>query len=104
MIEQASDEADEKIEPHPLWEYPAKALSSPQKLSSFDLDGQIPKKSIFETGDIKLNGNGTLNGMALWVNWHFSEDAEDCITTGPTKTVAVNEEVIFVCIFIFFDD
>ena len=95
MIEQASDEADEKIEPHPLWEYPAKALSSPQKLSSFDLDAEIPEKSILGGGDIKINGNGTLNGMALWVDWHFSEEAEDCVTTGPTKSVTVNEEVKF---------
>lgn len=93
LIETASDEADEKVEPHPLWEYPARALSLPQPLMSLDLTGSVPEKTITCTGKISLAGTGTLNGMALWADWDMTGCQQDVISTGPVKPVVVNEYI-----------
>ncbi|CAL4105088.1 unnamed protein product, partial [Meganyctiphanes norvegica] len=93
LIETASDEADEKVEPHPLWEYPARALAKPQPLMTLDLGGAPPEKAITVSGSFSLTGTGTLNGMALWADWDMTSCPEDIISTGPVKPVVVNEYI-----------
>lgn len=84
MIQKAISITDSTIEPHPLWEYPSKALSKPFNLFTLDFTKKTPQTSIEVSGKEKIIGSGTCNGVAIWVDYSFL-DME--ISTGPIHTI-----------------
>lgn len=93
LIESASEEADERVEPHPLWEYPARAKSQPILLLTLDLTSTIPETPISAEGTVSLTTEGLVNGMALWADWHLTDQSQDVITTGPVSPVVLDQNV-----------
>ncbi|KAL7641061.1 UNVERIFIED_CONTAM: hypothetical protein RMT77_008198 [Armadillidium vulgare] len=91
LIDKACDEIDEPVEPQPLWEYPSIALGSPCQLLSIPLKFETLQEKKIETQHIiPLQSSGTLNGMALWCDWHFPEGV---LSTGTTRPVSLGEQV-----------
>ena len=73
------------MEPQPLWEYPCRALSNTVPLATLDLAKPISDQLSFTKGLIDIRGSGNCNGVALWMDWQFSEDVS--LSGGPTRTV-----------------
>lgn len=93
LIESACEETDERVEPQPLWEYPAKARGQPICLLTLDLTTTIPDSPVICADSITLPGPGIVNGMALWADWHMTDQPEDILTTGPTQPVVFDQYV-----------
>jgi len=69
------------VEPHQLWEYPSRALSSAVRLMTLDLmEPPVTEKVIIET-QIDIPVAGLLNGVALWIDWEL--DGENTTSGGP---------------------
>jgi len=93
LIMKASDGCDANVEPHPLWEYPCKALGKPKPCAIFDFSKDIHNfktETLLPLENIQLDD---VNGMALWMDWDLSEDIS--ISTGPTKDVRVGEDIVW---------
>ncbi|KAF7995961.1 hypothetical protein HCN44_007928 [Aphidius gifuensis] len=92
LLLDSSKISDNPVEVHPLWEYPAKALTSIFDLAYFDFRNEFD-----ETQEIKFKGNtpifgaGSLNGLALWIDWHL--DIETTVSTGPLTQVIPGERI-----------
>lgn len=93
LIESACEEADDKVEPQPLWEYPAKARGHPIPLLNLNLSSSIPESSVVSEESVVLPGSGMVNGMALWADWHLTDQTEDTVTTGPVEPVVLDQYV-----------
>ncbi|KAG7162057.1 arginine N-methyltransferase 7-like [Homarus americanus] len=93
LIETACEEADERVEPQPLWEYPAKARGYPIRLLTLDLAAPIPENPMTSADSITLPSPGHVNGMALWADWHMTDEPGDALTTGPVEPVALDQYV-----------
>ncbi|KAK7070765.1 Protein arginine N-methyltransferase 7 [Halocaridina rubra] len=93
LIAKACEEADDKVEPQPLWEYPAKAKGHPVELLKIDLSTSIPDNPVSSSGSVTLPEAGIINGLALWVDWHMTKDLEDTFSTGPVEPVLLNQNV-----------
>uniref|UniRef100_A0A0B6ZTI7 Protein arginine N-methyltransferase 7 n=1 Tax=Arion vulgaris TaxID=1028688 RepID=A0A0B6ZTI7_9EUPU len=75
LIEMASESADEDIEPHPLWEYPAEALSAPAALATIQFSQQVQDiKQIQDSMELLCCREGILNGVVFWSEFYFSDD------------------------------
>ncbi|CAG0887593.1 unnamed protein product [Cyprideis torosa] len=101
LIERSSVLTRDAVEPHPLWEYPGKALSKPFTVASLDLQEHrdLPTDS-FECS-VSLGGSGVLNGIAFWMEW-YSVDlpsmSSPCrrlhhFSTGPIADVVLGERI-----------
>lgn len=43
-----------EAEPHPLWEYPCRSLSEPQRVLTFDFRQPVPAQPVRAEGSIEL--------------------------------------------------
>ncbi|KAK8730718.1 hypothetical protein OTU49_007885 [Cherax quadricarinatus] len=93
LIESACEEADERVEPQPLWEYPAKARGDPVCLLTLDLAATIPDSPLICADSVTLPSPGLVNGMALWADWHMTDQLEDILTTGPVQPVILDQYI-----------
>ncbi|XP_043563162.1 protein arginine N-methyltransferase 7 [Chiloscyllium plagiosum] len=73
----------QEAEPHPLWEYPCRALSDPCQVLCFDFRQEVPEQPIYSTGSLKLLRSGICHGVVLWMDYSLTEDIS--ISTGLTK-------------------
>ncbi|XP_038662871.1 protein arginine N-methyltransferase 7 isoform X1 [Scyliorhinus canicula] len=73
----------QEAEPHPLWEYPCRALSEPCQILSFDFRQEVPEQPVYCTGSMKLLRSGTCHGVVLWMDYCLTNDI--CISTGLTS-------------------
>ncbi|XP_071957557.1 protein arginine N-methyltransferase 7-like [Antedon mediterranea] len=80
IVQRSSDLADERMDPHHLWEYPSRILSNPFKLMTFDFNGNIPEKSIKKNGSIQFTRKGICHGIAVWME--FDLDGDLTISSG----------------------
>ncbi|XP_011181598.2 protein arginine N-methyltransferase 7 [Zeugodacus cucurbitae] len=82
---------DHKIEAHPLWEYPCKALAQPQTI--LNVDFRNFNKEQCSNGDMQTESDGTCNGVALWVEWNIDggSASKSIVSTGPTEPVVPGE-------------
>ena len=89
----AIDCSDAQIEPHPLWEYPSRALSSAVQVMSVDLTtlSEDSAKMIVVNGIIETSVAGNCNGIALWMDWQLDECTS--IGGGPTLPVTIGQNV-----------
>jgi len=91
LIMKASDGCDLNVEPHPLWEYPCKALGKPKPVATFEFSKPIHNFQRETCLPLEWENIQDLNGMALWIDWHLNEELS--MTTGPRQEVVVGQDV-----------
>uniref|UniRef100_A0A8C1ACK5 Protein arginine N-methyltransferase n=2 Tax=Cyprinus carpio TaxID=7962 RepID=A0A8C1ACK5_CYPCA len=64
-----------EAEPHPLWEYPCRALTKPRPVLTFDFTQCVPEQPV----------NRHCHGVALWMEYQLTEDIT--VSMGLTKPV-----------------
>ena len=94
LIDRASSETDERVEPQPLWEYPTKALGFAKTLLEINIENGIPDSVVSQDVTLPIEGCGTLHGLALWVDWHYDPSFIDgSLTTGALTPPELEEKV-----------
>ncbi|CAL1545743.1 unnamed protein product [Lymnaea stagnalis] len=74
LIEISSRSADDDIEPQPLWEYPAVALSPPTTVAMLDFTSSPEAlDKLAYTKELICCRKGTLNGVAFWTEFSFGD-------------------------------
>ncbi|KFQ53514.1 Protein arginine N-methyltransferase 7, partial [Nestor notabilis] len=79
-----------EAEPHPLWEYPCKSLSDPQKVLTFDFRKTVPQHCLSTEGSVNLFRKGKSHGAVLWMEYHLAADIS--VSTGLVQIS--NDKVI----------
>uniref|UniRef100_A0A8C1T8T1 Protein arginine methyltransferase 7 n=1 Tax=Cyprinus carpio TaxID=7962 RepID=A0A8C1T8T1_CYPCA len=83
MIQQSLDYRESwEAEPHPLWEYPCRALTKPQPVLTFDFTQCVPEQPVNSDGTVR----GRCHGVALWMEYQLTEDIT--VSLGLTKPVS----------------
>ena len=85
IIHDASSNADQAVEPQPLWEYPGTAMSEPVEVVEFDITKPVPGDKMSYKGTVGLDNKLPLCGVALWVDWQLDE--ETIVSSGPRAKV-----------------
>uniref|UniRef100_A0A8C5QGZ0 Protein arginine N-methyltransferase n=1 Tax=Leptobrachium leishanense TaxID=445787 RepID=A0A8C5QGZ0_9ANUR len=78
----------QEAEPHPLWEYPCRALSDPTKVMTFDFREPVPTEDMKSEGSFNLVRSGESHGVVLWMEYQLTEDIS--LSTG---LLCASEEV-----------
>lgn len=93
FLKDAIDASDSQVEPHPLWEYPCRALSAPVRLLTLDLTSSQSQvdQVLTAKGQEVLADSGTLNGVALWIDWQLDE--ANTVSGGPIAPVSVGHYI-----------
>lgn len=92
LVQASSDKSDSPVEAQPLWEYPARALTSPFVIKTFDLSTNVyDQKRVQISDNIPILQNGSCNGVALWVDWQL--DAEISVSCGPTQEIVPGKRI-----------
>ncbi|KAM8947509.1 protein arginine N-methyltransferase 7 [Pelodytes ibericus] len=78
----------QEAEPHPLWEYPCRALSDPTKVMTFDFREPVPSEEMKSEGSMNLVRSGECHGVVLWMEYQLTEDVS--VSTG---LLGVSEEM-----------
>ncbi|XP_072135494.1 protein arginine N-methyltransferase 7 isoform X1 [Mobula birostris] len=73
----------QEAEPHPLWEYPCRALNEPCQILTFDFRHEVPEQSVCSSGSMHLSRSGTCHGVVLWMDYCLVNDIT--VTTGLTR-------------------
>jgi protein arginine N-methyltransferase 7 len=75
LIENASAIADAYMEPHPLWEYPARPFTATFDLLQLNLTKSVHGvKRLERDGTVELTGHGRCNGVAVWMEYRLDMD------------------------------
>ena len=90
-FQDAIEKSDEPVEPHPLWEYPGRALSQPFKTMSLDLVRSLKYQAGDCNGQVQFEADGCFNAIALWMDWDL--DSETTVSGGPTASVQLGRQV-----------
>ncbi|XP_054733207.1 protein arginine N-methyltransferase 7 [Anastrepha obliqua] len=88
MIKKArSTLPDSKVEAHPLWEYPCKALATPQEVLHINFRDFNNEYST--NGLITIESDASCNGIALWVDWDIDGvgSPKSFVSTGPVESI-----------------
>lgn len=81
MIKKSLDfRESQEAEPHPLWEYPCRALSDPTKLITFDFREKVSTEDMKAEGSLNLVRSGVGHGVVLWMAYQLTEDIS--VSTG----------------------
>ncbi|RXM95571.1 Protein arginine N-methyltransferase 7 [Acipenser ruthenus] len=72
-----------EAEPHPLWEYPCRALAEPLEVMTFDFRQRVPEEVVKSEGSVTLSRKGRCHGVALWMDYHLTDDIS--VSTGLTQ-------------------
>uniref|UniRef100_A0A673C806 Protein arginine N-methyltransferase n=1 Tax=Sphaeramia orbicularis TaxID=375764 RepID=A0A673C806_9TELE len=59
-----------EAEPHPLWEYPCRALTPAAGVMTFDFTQCVPQHPMVSEGSL----SGRCHGVALWMEYNLTED------------------------------
>ncbi|MBN3298187.1 ANM7 methyltransferase, partial [Amia calva] len=87
MIQRSLDFRESReAEPHPLWEYPCRALSQPCKVMTFDFHQCVPEEPMKSQGSVALVRKGRCHGVALWMEYHLTDDIT--VSTGLAGPVS----------------
>ncbi|XP_060604526.1 protein arginine N-methyltransferase 7-like [Ruditapes philippinarum] len=94
IIQKSSEEVDENVEPHPLWEYPCTAAGNQQQVLNIDFTKSMTD-TLPEDRCICLNvaSKEPCNGVAMWVEFDFGNS--HVITTGPKQPIKIGEKVVW---------
>lgn len=75
MVQKSLDFRESReAEPHPLWEYPCRALTRPAGVMTFDFTQHVPQQPISSRGSLPLTRTGRCHGVALWMEYHLTDD------------------------------
>ncbi|XP_012677757.2 protein arginine N-methyltransferase 7 [Clupea harengus] len=75
MVQQSLDFRESReAEPHPLWEYPCRALTEPCPVMTFDFKQCVPQQPICSKGSVPLLRKGCCHGVALWMDFQLTSD------------------------------
>ncbi|XP_056596506.1 protein arginine N-methyltransferase 7 [Triplophysa dalaica] len=89
MIQRSLDFRESwEAEPHPLWEYPCRALAKPRPVMTFDFTQCVPEQPINKQGTVPFTRRGCCHGVVLWMEYQLTDD----ITVNMGLTKPVNEE------------
>lgn len=89
MVQQSIDfHESREAEPHPLWEYPCRALTMATPVMTFDFTQCVPQQPITSQGSVSLVRSGRCHGVALWMEFQLTDD----ITVSMGLTGPVNEQ------------
>lgn len=95
MVEQAIQATDALLEPQPLWEYPSEAMSDAKLLFSLDLR-KAPDPSMVHASAsdfaLDLTTSGKVNGIAVWVEWRFTEEVRAVTPHGGLMGIEKDSE------------
>uniref|UniRef100_I3JXW3 Protein arginine N-methyltransferase n=1 Tax=Oreochromis niloticus TaxID=8128 RepID=I3JXW3_ORENI len=84
MVQRSLDfHESREAEPHPLWEYPCRALTQSTAAMTFDFTQCLPQQPISTQGS-----EGRCHGVALWMEYHLTDD----ITVSAGLTGPINEQ------------
>uniref|UniRef100_A0A3Q1F0C8 Protein arginine N-methyltransferase n=1 Tax=Acanthochromis polyacanthus TaxID=80966 RepID=A0A3Q1F0C8_9TELE len=72
-----------EAEPHPLWEYPCRALTQSESVMTFDFTQSVPQQPIS-----MCFRAGRCHGVALWMEYHLTDD----ITVSAGLTGPISEQ------------
>ncbi|XP_026094644.1 protein arginine N-methyltransferase 7-like [Carassius auratus] len=87
MIQRSLDYRESlEAEPHPLWEYPCRALTKPRPVLTFDFTQCVPEQPVNSDGTVAFTGRGHCHGVALWMEYQLTEDID--VSMGLTKPVS----------------
>ncbi|KAL0968259.1 hypothetical protein UPYG_G00264410 [Umbra pygmaea] len=75
-----------EAEPHPLWEYPCRALTESKAVMKFDFLQCVPEQPISSKGSIPITRRGRCHGVALWMEYQLNDDIT--VSLGLTKPVS----------------
>uniref|UniRef100_A0A669C4M9 Protein arginine N-methyltransferase n=1 Tax=Oreochromis niloticus TaxID=8128 RepID=A0A669C4M9_ORENI len=85
MVQRSLDfHESREAEPHPLWEYPCRALTQSTAAMTFDFTQCLPQQPISTQGSLE----GRCHGVALWMEYHLTDD----ITVSAGLTGPINEQ------------
>lgn len=89
MVQRSLDFRESReAEPHPLWEYPCRALSPPAAVMTFDFTQSLPQQPISSEGSLPLTRAGRCHGVALWMEYNLTDD----VTVSAGLMGAVGEQ------------
>ncbi|XP_061693354.1 protein arginine N-methyltransferase 7 [Syngnathoides biaculeatus] len=75
MIQKSMDlRESHEAEPHPLWEYPCRALSPSAAVVTFDFTRRVPRRPVVSRGSLALVRSGRCHGVAAWLEYRLSPD------------------------------
>ncbi|KAF3689238.1 Protein arginine N-methyltransferase 7 [Channa argus] len=75
MVQQSLDFRESReAEPHPLWEYPCRALTESTAVMTFDFTQCVPQQPVSSQGSLPLIRIGRCHGVALWMEYHLTDD------------------------------
>ncbi|XP_061783923.1 protein arginine N-methyltransferase 7 isoform X1 [Nerophis lumbriciformis] len=81
MVQKSLDFRESReAEPHPLWEYPCRALTQSTAVMTFDFTQCIPKLPISCQGSLPFIRGGRCHGVALWLEYQLTQDVS--VSTG----------------------
>ncbi|XP_026166377.1 protein arginine N-methyltransferase 7 isoform X2 [Mastacembelus armatus] len=90
MVQQSLDFRESReAEPHPLWEYPCRALTQSKAVMTFDFTQCVPQQPVCNQGSLPLLRSGRCHGVALWMEYHLTRD----ITVSAGLMGPVGEQV-----------
>ncbi|CAG5958356.1 unnamed protein product [Menidia menidia] len=75
MVQRSLDfRESHEAEPHPLWEYPCRALTQPTAVMTFDFTQCVPQQPISSQGALPFIRGGRCHGVALWMEYQLTDD------------------------------
>uniref|UniRef100_A0A3Q2D8F8 Protein arginine N-methyltransferase n=1 Tax=Cyprinodon variegatus TaxID=28743 RepID=A0A3Q2D8F8_CYPVA len=87
MIQRSLDFRESReAEPHPLWEYPCRALTQSTAVMTFDFTQCVPKQPISSQGSLPLIRSGRCHGVALWMEYQLTDDVT--VSGGLTQPIS----------------
>uniref|UniRef100_A0A667YEJ3 Protein arginine N-methyltransferase n=1 Tax=Myripristis murdjan TaxID=586833 RepID=A0A667YEJ3_9TELE len=63
-----------EAEPHPLWEYPCRALTPPTAAMTFDFTQCVSQQPITSQGSLPFTRSGCCHGVVLWMEYQLTDD------------------------------
>ncbi|XP_005751263.1 protein arginine N-methyltransferase 7 [Pundamilia nyererei] len=89
MVQRSLDFRESReAEPHPLWEYPCRALTQSAATMTFDFTQCLPQQPISSQGLLSFIREGRCHGVALWMEYHLTDD----ITVSAGLNGPINEQ------------
>uniref|UniRef100_A0A3Q1CBD5 Protein arginine N-methyltransferase n=1 Tax=Amphiprion ocellaris TaxID=80972 RepID=A0A3Q1CBD5_AMPOC len=89
MVQKSLDFRESReAEPHPLWEYPCRALTRSESVMTFDFTQSVPQQPISSQGSLPFIRAGRCHGVALWMEYHLTDD----ITVSAGLTGPISEQ------------
>ncbi|XP_029993197.1 protein arginine N-methyltransferase 7 [Sphaeramia orbicularis] len=75
MVQKSLDFRESReAEPHPLWEYPCRALTPAAGVMTFDFTQCVPQHPMVSEGSLPFVRSGRCHGVALWMEYNLTED------------------------------